>query len=70
MNAAVIIVIVVVVLGIVIAAFGWDRYRGQARSEPGADFRPTDEVFDDPQTGKRTRVWYDAATGRRDYRPE
>lgn len=70
MNVVVIIAIIVVVLGIAIAVLGWDRYRGQ--SKPGADdtFHPTDEVFDDPQTGKRTRVWYDAASGRRDYRSE
>ncbi len=70
MNVAVIIVIIVVVLGIAIAAFGWDRYRGQSKSGAVANFQPTDEVFDDPQTGKRTRVWYDAASGRRDYRSD
>jgi hypothetical protein len=69
MSPVLIVVIVVVVLGIAIAAFGWDRYRGHSgTAEPS--YRPTDEVFDDPKTGRRMRVWYDAATGRRDYRPE
>jgi hypothetical protein len=30
----------------------------------------TDEVFDDPVTGLRTRVWYDPQTGQRTYEPE
>jgi hypothetical protein len=63
------VVIVVVVVGIVIALFGWDRYRGnRKRAEVGA--QPTDEVFIDPNSGKRTRVWYNAATGEREYRPD
>jgi hypothetical protein len=70
MNPVLIAVIVVVVLGVVIALFGWDRYRGHSGAGAGTGYRPTDEVFDDPQTGKRMRVWYDAASGRREYRPE
>lgn len=70
MSPALIVVIVVVVLGILIAAFGWDRYRGRSGAGTDPSYRPTDEVFDDPQTGKRMRVWYDPASGRRDYRPE
>jgi hypothetical protein len=31
---------------------------------------PTDEVFADPTTGERMRVWFDPDTGRRVYRPE
>jgi hypothetical protein len=27
-------------------------------------------VFTDPETGRRTRVWYDSSTGRREYRAE
>ncbi|HWD84988.1 MAG TPA: hypothetical protein VG321_04500 [Solirubrobacteraceae bacterium] len=30
----------------------------------------TAEVFVDPETGRRMRVWYDPGTGRREYRPE
>jgi hypothetical protein len=68
------VIIAVVVVGAVIALFGWDRYRGgrSNRKNAGDDStsRPTDEVFIDPDTGKRTRVWYDPATGKREYRAE
>jgi hypothetical protein len=43
---------------------------GPGARPPGAGFRRTDEVFDDPTTGQRTRVWYDPATGERRYVPE
>lgn len=54
----------------VIAIFGWDRYRGN-RTSVGGDSaaQPTGEVFIDPDTGRRTRVWYDPGTGKRDYAP-
>ena len=39
------------------------RYRRRRLSRPS-------EVFIDPATGKRMRVWYDPATGDREYRPE
>jgi len=65
------VVMVVVVAGIIIAIFGWDRYRG-ARGDVDASSaaKPTDEVFVDPDSGRRMRVWYNASTGQRDYRPE
>jgi ABC-2 type transport system ATP-binding protein len=66
-----VIVGVVVVAGIVIALFGWDRYRGTRNTAgDGSHAEPTDEVFVDPETGGQTRVWYDRVTGRREYRPE
>jgi ABC-2 type transport system ATP-binding protein len=66
-----VIVAVVVVAGVVIALFGWDRYRG-GRKAPGggSTAQPTEEVFVDPETGGRMRVWYDRNTGRREYRLE
>jgi len=64
------VVLVVVVAGIVIALFGWDRYRG-SRKTTGSDVaQPTGEMFIDPANGQRMRVWYNAATGQREYRPE
>jgi hypothetical protein len=33
-------------------------------------FRATDEVFVDPTSGRRMRVWHDPSTGERRYRPE
>ncbi|HEX3924184.1 MAG TPA: hypothetical protein VHY31_18005 [Streptosporangiaceae bacterium] len=62
------VVIAVVVAGIVIALFGWDRYRGSRKKTDGS-FQPTSEVFVDPATGQRTRVWSDPA-GQREYRRE
>jgi hypothetical protein len=71
MNVAEIVIGVIVVAGIVIALFGWDRYRsGPKNAGAGSAAQPTDEVFVDPESGRRTRVWYDPATGQRDYRPE
>jgi hypothetical protein len=65
------VILAVVVAGIIIALFGWDRYRGN-RKTAGADSaaQPTSEAFIDPDTGRRMRVWYDPSTGQRDYRPE
>jgi hypothetical protein len=65
------VILAVVIAGIVIALFGWDRYRGN-RTTAGADgaSQPTSEAFIDPDTGRRMRVWYDPSTGQRDYRPE
>jgi hypothetical protein len=47
------------------------RYR--ARRDPPAEpagLQPTDEVFIDPTSGARTRVWFDPRTGERSYQPE
>jgi hypothetical protein len=64
------IIIAIVIVGIVIALFGLDRYRGNRRSDSGSTAQPTDEVFVDPETGRKTRVWYDQHSGKREYRPE
>ena len=64
------ILIAIVVAGIVIALFGWDRYHGSRKAARDDRAQPTTEVFIDPDTGRRMRVWYDSGTGRRDYRPE
>jgi hypothetical protein len=64
------IILAIVVMGVVIAVFGWDRYRGGRKTAASASAEPTAEVFTDPTTGKRTRVWYNPATGEREYRAE
>jgi hypothetical protein len=70
MNTVVwVIVAVVVLIGVVIAAFGWDRYRSD-RKPTGESSQPTGEVFTDPATGKTMRVWYYPSTGEREYRPD
>lgn len=58
--------------GVLIAFFERMRYRRDASvtDAPASGWRRTDEVFVDPTTGVRTRVWVDPVSGQRDYRPE
>jgi hypothetical protein len=63
------VVLAVVVVGVVFALFGWDRYRS-GRKSVSNNAEPTSEVFVDPVSGKRMRVWYNPRTGQREYRPE
>ena len=63
------VIVAVVIVGVVAAIFGWDRYRGDGKIG-GESAQPTDEVFVDPASGKQMRVWYDAKTGEREYRPD
>jgi hypothetical protein len=72
MNLALWVIIAVVIVGIVAALFGLDRYRGTRKSTVtgGGAAQPTDEVFIDPETGRKMRVWYDQRAGKREYRPE
>jgi hypothetical protein len=65
------IIVAIVIVGIVIALFGLDRYRGSRKQAGTSDAaQPTNEAFIDPDTGRKMRVWYDASTGKREYRPE
>ena len=44
------------------------RYRSRAQEERGpAGFEQTGEVFLDPTSGERMRVWFDPRTGERRY---
>jgi hypothetical protein len=66
-----VIVAVVVIVGVVAVVLRWDRYRGTRGAEGGSNAaRPTGEVFVDPESGRRMRVWQDTKTGRREYRPD
>jgi len=62
-----------VVLGIVLAValvalvLRWERYRPPHRPVHPL---PTSEVFIDPESGRRLRVWVDPLTGARDYRED
>ena len=50
-----------------------ERERYDVREAPVAregGLRPTDEVFVDPTTGERMRVWFDASSGARRYERE
>ena len=64
------VIIAIVIVGIVTALFGLDRYRGSRKSTTANATQPTDEVFIDPETGRKMRVWYDQRSGKREYRPE
>jgi hypothetical protein len=64
------VVIAIVIVGVVAALFGLDRYHGSRKSASGDTARPTDEVFVDPESGRKMRVWYDQHSGKREYRPE
>jgi hypothetical protein len=71
MGAVEWVIVAIVIVGIVIALFGWDRYRGNRKpAENASAAQPTDEVFIDPETSRRTRVWYNPTTGQREYRAE
>ena len=61
------VVLVLVIVFAVAGYFIWDRrYLGAS----GGSFKPTQEVFRDPTTGRLTRVWEDPNTGQRQYRDE
>ncbi|HEY7926439.1 MAG TPA: hypothetical protein VIG86_03345 [Candidatus Dormibacteraeota bacterium] len=63
------LILAAVVLVVVATVIGWDRYR-PGRRGPNLGAHPTNEVFIDPETGRRMRVWYDPATGAREYRDD
>jgi hypothetical protein len=61
------VVLVFLVVFAIVGYFIWDRrYRGESQG----NFKPTNEVFKDPTTGKLTRVYEDPSTGKRQYREE
>ncbi|HWF57648.1 MAG TPA: hypothetical protein VG520_04785 [Candidatus Dormibacteraeota bacterium] len=73
MTVILVVILAVVVGGIIVAVFGWDRYRGggaHGGAAPSEGARPTTEVFIDPDTGQRMRVWFDERTGQREYHSE
>jgi hypothetical protein len=64
------IIIAILIVGIVAALFGLDRYRGSRKDSVDGDAHRTDEVFIDPESGRKMRVWYDKSSGKREYRPD
>jgi ABC-2 type transport system ATP-binding protein len=66
-----VIIAVTVIAAAIVALLGWDRYRGgRDGTLDGGGARPTDEVFVDPDSGRRMRVWHDTRSGHREYRFE
>jgi hypothetical protein len=61
------IIVALVIIFAIVGYYIWDRrYRGENQGE----FKPTNEVFKDPTSGKLTRVYEDPSTGKRQYREE
>jgi hypothetical protein len=65
----ILVILALAILVIACAVVGWDRYR-PGRKGPNPSAHPTSEVFIDPETGRRMRVWYDPRTGVREYRDD
>ena len=64
---ALVVLVVVGFVGVLLVGLAVERYR--PRHEPVHPL-PTSEVFIDPETHRRLRVWVDPVTGARDYRDE
>lgn len=63
-------VLVLVLLGLAAFQFtAWARRKrlGRSRHVPPPGFESSDEIFIDPTTGVRQRVWYNSKTGERYY---
>ena len=54
--------------GLIVLGTAFERWRYRPnQGRPGADWKPTGERFEDPQTGKTVRVLYDPGSGQRRY---
>ena len=54
---------------LVASVYEHGRYQAAVAADR-SQFQRTEEVFTDPTSGQRMRVWFDPTTGQRDYRPE
>jgi hypothetical protein len=61
------VLIGLVIVGVLVYSIFLRRHGESDRPQP--DWRPTDEVFNDPSTNRVMRVWLDAS-GERRYVPE
>jgi hypothetical protein len=58
----------IVFAGLLLVGSTFERWRYKAKIDPNhGTFAPTGEVFDDPISGERMRVFYDEKTGERAY---
>jgi hypothetical protein len=54
--------------GLIVLGTVFERWRYRPNNaRPGADWQPTGERFEDPQTGKTVQVFYDSHSGERRY---
>ena len=66
LNMSFLLIFLLVSIGcIVLGATGWDRYK-KPTPMPGT-LQATTEVFVDPESGRRMRVWFDPSSGERQY---
>jgi len=71
MSALLVGIYVVIGLAILVAIVMSLFVRRHAESvTPAGDWQRTDEVFVDPTTNRRMRVWVDPVDGQRHYVPE
>jgi hypothetical protein len=57
------------VVVVVIAVWGFFRWDRRYHGTPGSDgFQATEETFRDPTSGRMMRVFFNPATGQRQYR--
>jgi hypothetical protein len=70
MSLVPVIWVVVVVAVVVAAALSLFLRRHGEADVPAESWRPTDEVFVDPGTSRRMRVWVDQVDGSRHYVPD
>jgi hypothetical protein len=62
-GLVIVVAIVALVIALLVASFFLRRHRESDR--PGAGWRPTDEIFNDPSTNRVMRVWLDESGERR-----
>lgn len=54
--------------GLIILGTAFERWRYRPRNgQPAANWEPTGERFEDPQSGKTVQVYYDPRSGERRY---
>ena len=61
----IVVIVILVLAGFFIASLFVRRHREAV--VPAGHWQPTDEVFVDPTTGRRMRVWVDTQDGSRHY---
>ena len=67
MGTVIALIVVALLVVLLVTAMGWERYRPRQRAVHPL---PTTEVFLDPTTHRRMRVWVDPVSGARQYVPD